>query len=161
MITLYFSELLQTGELQAGSFALYHKGELVVEVYGGYSGKAKWNRITISYFELYTKDEENRVEWQKNTLGRLFSSTKALAAVTIAVLVDRYYLLSLIIITCHSKFLIFIIRGLLNYDERVAKYWPEFAQNGKDQITLRQLISHQVSLSISTIIFTLSKVYTY
>ena len=37
-------------------------------------------------------------------------------------------------------------RGLLDYDEPVAKYWPEFAQNGKEKITVKTLLSHQVSL---------------
>jgi len=29
-------------------------------------------------------------------------------------------------------------RGLFDYDERISKYWPEFAQQGKDKITVRQ-----------------------
>ena len=37
-------------------------------------------------------------------------------------------------------------RGLLSYDQPVAKYWTEFAENGKDDITVEQLLSHQVFL---------------
>jgi CubicO group peptidase (beta-lactamase class C family) len=37
-------------------------------------------------------------------------------------------------------------RGWLDYDERVAKYWPEFAQNGKQAVTVRQLLAHQAGL---------------
>jgi CubicO group peptidase (beta-lactamase class C family) len=37
-------------------------------------------------------------------------------------------------------------RGLLEYDERVCTYWPEFAQKGKETITVRQLLSHQAGL---------------
>ena len=37
-------------------------------------------------------------------------------------------------------------RGLFDYDERVSTYWPEFAQQGKGQITVRQLLSHQAGL---------------
>ena len=37
-------------------------------------------------------------------------------------------------------------RGLYDYDERVSKYWPEFAQNGKEKITVRQLLAHQAGL---------------
>jgi CubicO group peptidase (beta-lactamase class C family) len=37
-------------------------------------------------------------------------------------------------------------RGWLDYDERVATYWPEFAQNGKEHITVRQLLAHQAGL---------------
>ena len=34
----------------------------------------------------------------------------------------------------------------LDYDERVCTYWPEFAQNGKERITVRQLLAHQAGL---------------
>jgi CubicO group peptidase (beta-lactamase class C family) len=37
-------------------------------------------------------------------------------------------------------------RRLLDYDERVSTYWPEFAQHGKERITVRQLLSHQAGL---------------
>jgi len=37
-------------------------------------------------------------------------------------------------------------RGWLDYDELVCKYWPEFAQNGKGKVTLRQLLAHQAGL---------------
>ena len=35
---------------------------------------------------------------------------------------------------------------MLDYDERVCTYWPEFAQNGKGKITVRQLLAHQAGL---------------
>jgi CubicO group peptidase (beta-lactamase class C family) len=38
-------------------------------------------------------------------------------------------------------------RGLIEYDEKVATYWPEFAQAGKADVTVRQLLSHQAGLS--------------
>ena len=53
------------------------------------------------------------------------SATKGLAAMTLAI--------------AHS-------RGWLDYDERVATYWPEFAQHGKETITVRQLLAHQAGL---------------
>src|SRR6478735_2663299 len=37
-------------------------------------------------------------------------------------------------------------RGWLDYDERVCTYWPEFAQAGKEHITIRQLLAHQAGL---------------
>src|SRR6186713_17386 len=37
-------------------------------------------------------------------------------------------------------------RGWLDYEERVAAYWPEFAQHGKEKITVRQLLAHQAGL---------------
>jgi CubicO group peptidase (beta-lactamase class C family) len=53
------------------------------------------------------------------------SATKGLAAMTLAL--------------AHS-------RGWLDYEERIATYWPEFAQHGKERITVRQLLAHQAGL---------------
>lgn len=60
-----------------------------------------------------------------DSLMTVFSSSKGLAAIALGVLVDR---------------------GQLDLDERVARYWPEFAQAGKADVTVRQLLSHQAGL---------------
>ncbi len=38
-------------------------------------------------------------------------------------------------------------RGWFDLDERVASYWPEFGQSGKEDITVRQLLAHQAGLA--------------
>ena len=53
------------------------------------------------------------------------STTKGLAAMTLAVANAR---------------------GWLDYDAPVARYWPEFAQNGKGTITVRQVLGHEAGL---------------
>lgn len=63
--------------------------------------------------------------WERDTMVVIHSATKGLAAMTLAI--------------AHS-------RGWLDYDERVATYWPEFAQHGKEQTTVRQLLAHQAGL---------------
>lgn len=63
--------------------------------------------------------------WERDTMVVVHSATKGLAAMTLAL--------------AHS-------RGWLDYDERVATYWPEFAQEGKETITVRQLLAHQAGL---------------
>jgi CubicO group peptidase (beta-lactamase class C family) len=63
--------------------------------------------------------------WEQATMVVVHSATKGLAAMTLAI--------------AHS-------RGWLDYDERVATYWPEFAQNGKQEITVRELLAHQAGL---------------
>jgi CubicO group peptidase (beta-lactamase class C family) len=63
--------------------------------------------------------------WQEDTMVLVHSATKGLAAMTLAV--------------AHS-------RGWLDYEERVCSYWPEFAQQGKEKITVRQLLAHQAGL---------------
>src|SRR5688500_14699475 len=63
--------------------------------------------------------------WERGTMVVVHSATKGLAAMTLAI--------------AHS-------RGWLDYERRVAAYWPEFAQNGKQDITVRQLLAHQAGL---------------
>jgi CubicO group peptidase (beta-lactamase class C family) len=63
--------------------------------------------------------------WDQDTMVIIHSATKGLAAMTLAL--------------AHS-------RGWLDYEERVATYWPEFAQHGKERITVRQLLAHQAGL---------------
>ena len=63
--------------------------------------------------------------WESDTMVVIHSATKGLAAMTLAI--------------AHS-------RGWLDYEEEVASYWPEFAQNGKQHITVRQLLAHQAGL---------------
>jgi CubicO group peptidase (beta-lactamase class C family) len=63
--------------------------------------------------------------WEQGTTVLVHSASKGLAAMTLAV--------------AHS-------RGWLDYEERVCRYWPEFAQQGKDKITVRQLLAHQAGL---------------
>ena len=63
--------------------------------------------------------------WLGDTMAPSFSTTKGVAATLVHILVDR---------------------GVLDYEDRVAKHWPEFAQNGKAEITLRQVLAHQSGL---------------
>src|SRR4030095_8341335 len=43
-----------------------------------------------------------------------------------------------------------VSRGELALDGFVSDYWPEFAKNGKERITVRQLLSHQAGLAAIT-----------
>ena len=63
--------------------------------------------------------------WTADTLALSYSTTKGVTATLLHVLVDR---------------------GLLDYDDRVADYWPEFAQSRKERITVRHLLSHSAGL---------------
>jgi CubicO group peptidase (beta-lactamase class C family) len=71
------------------------------------------------------RNRRTREPWQEHTMVLVHSATKGLAAMTLAV--------------AHA-------RGWLDYEERVAAYWPEFAQAGKDKMTVRQLLAHQGGL---------------
>jgi CubicO group peptidase (beta-lactamase class C family) len=71
------------------------------------------------------RNKQTGEPWEPNTMVIVHSATKGLAAMTMAV--------------AHS-------RGWLDYEERVCAYWPEFAQQGKERITVRQLLAHQAGL---------------
>ena len=72
-----------------------------------------------------SRNKQTGEPWEPNTMVVVHSATKGLAAMTLAV--------------AHS-------RGWLDYEERVCAYWPEFAQQGKEGITVRQLLAHQAGL---------------
>jgi len=71
------------------------------------------------------RNKQTGEPWEEDTMVVVHSATKGLAAMTLAI--------------AHS-------RGWLDYEERVAAYWPEFAQQGKEKITVRQLLAHQAGL---------------
>jgi CubicO group peptidase (beta-lactamase class C family) len=74
--------------------------------------------------------------WEEDTLVVVNSITKGLAAMTLAVANAR---------------------GWLDYEAPVAAYWPEFAQNGKAAITVRQLLGHEAGLVLLDEKLTLEK----
>jgi len=87
--------------------SIYYRGEKVVDLWGG------------------LRNETTKAPWEENSMVIIFSATKGLSALTLAL--------------AHS-------RGLFKYDDKISKYWPEFAQEGKKNITIRQLLAHQAGL---------------
>ena len=73
------------------------------------------------------RDKKRTKPWQRDTLVTVWSTTKGMSAAAMAV--------------AHS-------RGLFDLDARVATYWPEFAQAGKEAITVRQLLEHEAGLAV-------------
>ena len=71
------------------------------------------------------RDRATGAPWRADTMTLIHSSTKGLSASVLALM--------------HS-------RGLLDYDERISTYWPEFARAGKQDITVRRLLAHQAGL---------------
>ena len=63
--------------------------------------------------------------WQRDTLVNVFSVGKGLAALCVHMLVDR---------------------GALDLDATVARYWPEFAAQGKERVSVRELLAHRAGL---------------
>jgi CubicO group peptidase (beta-lactamase class C family) len=96
----------ERGEIGA-AVAAYVRGEKVVDLWGGF------------------RAPESDLPWNEDTMVIVFSTTKGLSAMTLALANAR---------------------GLLDYDAPVARYWPEFAQNGKAAVTVRQLLGHEAGL---------------
>ncbi|MDC0769268.1 serine hydrolase domain-containing protein [Streptomyces sp. HD] len=70
-------------------------------------------------------DQHSGRPWVRDTLQLVYSATKGVTATAAHLLAQR---------------------GLLDLDAPVAEYWPEFAANGKAEITVCQLLSHQAGL---------------
>ncbi|XP_053381567.1 beta-lactamase domain-containing protein 2-like [Mercenaria mercenaria] len=89
------------------AFAVYHRGELLVDMWGG------------------DADLEAQIPWSRDTIALAYSVSKGVAAIVVAKMVEK---------------------GHLDYARPVAKYWPEFAQQEKGNITVEMLLSHQAGL---------------
>ncbi|KIW69963.1 hypothetical protein PV04_02275 [Phialophora macrospora] len=70
-------------------------------------------------------DQDRTRPWEKDTITNVFSTTKTVVALAILLLVDR---------------------GVLSVTDKVCKYWPEFAANGKQDIEIRHVLSHTAGL---------------
>jgi len=103
-----FAASFAAGEELGARFTLVEAGETVVDLWGGFADRAR------------TRPFDAR------TLTPVFSTTKAIAALLVARLVDA---------------------GKLDYVQTVASVWPAFAASGKASITVEQMMSHQAGLS--------------
>ena len=104
-----FRRNLSSGNEVGAAVAVYRDGRKVVDLWGGY------------------RNGTTRAPWERDTIVTVFSTTKGVAALTVAVAASR---------------------GQIDYNAKVADYWPEFAQAGKGAITVRQLLGHQAGLPI-------------
>lgn len=71
-------------------------------------------------------DEARTRPWEKDTIVNVYSTTKTMTALSALMLADR---------------------GELEFDAPVARYWPQFAANGKSQVKVSHLMSHAAGLS--------------
>lgn len=70
------------------------------------------------------RDQQGR-PWEEDTMAMSFSTSKGVVSTLIHILADR---------------------ALLDYDDPVARHWPEFAQAGKQDITIRDVLTHRAGL---------------
>jgi CubicO group peptidase (beta-lactamase class C family) len=81
-------------------------------------------KYVIDIWAGYADAAQTR-HWEKDTIVNVYSTTKVMTALCVLMLVDR---------------------GLIDLDAPVAKYWPEFAQAGKEKLPVRFLLSHSSGL---------------
>src|ERR1700755_1851664 len=104
-----FAPTPPVGQEFGAAIAVYRDGRKVVDLWGGY------------------RNGNTRAPWEQDTLVNVFSTTKGIASLAVALAASR---------------------GYLSYDAKVAEYWPEFAQAGKEAVTVRQLLAHQAGLPV-------------
>jgi CubicO group peptidase (beta-lactamase class C family) len=75
--------------------------------------------------DLWGGEAAPEMPWREDTLQIIYSGTKGLVAACVLKLIER---------------------GQLNLDDKVAKYWPEFAANGKGTVRIRHVVSHGAGL---------------
>lgn len=107
LLAQQFAQSFQRGEETGAALCVYHRGEKVVDLWGGWA------------------DVDQQTPWHADTLIVVFSVTKGLAAMALNLAAER---------------------GAFAWDAPVARYWPGFARNGKDAITVRQLFNHCAGL---------------
>jgi CubicO group peptidase (beta-lactamase class C family) len=80
-----------------------------------------------SVVDLWAGDADpSGTPWAEDTIVNVYSTTKTMAATCVLILADR---------------------GAVDLNAPVAKYWPEFAQNGKEGVLVRHVMSHSAGLS--------------
>lgn len=84
------------------------------------------------------KDKEKTAAWEEDTIVNVYSSTKTMASLVMLMLADR---------------------GDIDFYEKVSKYWPEFAQNGKEGVEVRHIMSHSAGLSGLDVAVTEEQIY--
>jgi CubicO group peptidase (beta-lactamase class C family) len=102
-----FLEGFEKNEEHGAGVAVYHRGQCVVDLMGGW------------------RDKDHTIPYGTDALQVVFSTTKGITSIAVAICVER---------------------GLLDYNEKVATYWPEFADKGKGDVTVAQLLSHRAGL---------------
>ena len=102
-----FAANFASGQELGARFTLVEAGETVVDLWAGFA------------------DRRRELLFDEHTITPVFSTTKAIAALMIARLVES---------------------GRLDYAQPVADVWPAFAQAGKAAVTVEQALSHQAGL---------------
>jgi CubicO group peptidase (beta-lactamase class C family) len=103
-----FQSNFDRGSEVGAAFSAYHRGEPVVDLWGGVA------------------DTRTGRPWDEDTMVLVYSTTKGITAM------------------CANRL---AQQGAINVDAPVATYWPEFAQSGKEHVTVADLLAHRAGLA--------------
>jgi CubicO group peptidase (beta-lactamase class C family) len=103
-----FQANFDAGVEVGAAFGAYHRGEKVVDLWGGIA------------------DARTQEPWKEDTLVLVYSTTKGVVAM------------------CANRL---AQQGAIDVEAPVARYWPEFAQAGKESVTVADLLSHRAGLA--------------
>ncbi len=81
-------------------------------------------KVVCDIWDGYT-DKDGCVDWEKDTIINVWSCSKTVTNLAVLIAHDR---------------------GLLDVNENISKYWPEFAENGKEDIRVKHILSHSTGI---------------
>ena len=123
----------KSGSEENSQLCVYVDGEVVVDLWGSTALAATQHAFTA------------------DTVTNVFSSTKSLTAICIAMLVDRggtnYRVVVVVEVCPKSSGMTIFTSGMLKYSDKICSHWPEFAENGKSEITIADLMRHESGLA--------------
>jgi CubicO group peptidase (beta-lactamase class C family) len=102
---IFESHFLKQEEIGA-SFAIYKEGKPLIDLHGGFKNK-------------------NNKNWEENTIVNVFSATKGIYEIIVAILIDQ---------------------NIFDLEKPVSYYWNAFKQSNKREITIKHILSHQSGL---------------
>lgn len=139
--SLLFRANLEKGVEVGSSFAAFYEGEPVVDIW---EGSPMWlpgdPGLRIPCLSSSPPQKESPLCWRRSLLTGKKEITACLSiylSVRPSHCLSIFYRFGNVFPPCY--------RGWLDYSKPVSHYWPEFAQNGKDNITVALLLSHQVN----------------
>ena len=117
-------DMLKNGLEDNLQLCVYVDGKCVIDLYGSATGDMNYDAEKIQVCRK--SHSPSNISHNNNLLQTIFSSGKSFESVALAILYDK---------------------GLFEYEDKVTKYWPEFGQNGKEDIKISDVCQHRTGLA--------------
>jgi len=123
-----FHSMIEEGLHPGAQLAVFHDGALVIHLAGGVKGPGGEKIMTSAELLKWSASQDRGPGHEPVTFDTLYqirSVTKILMMTVLMMLYDQ---------------------GKFDFDDPVSKYWPEFAKNGKEAVTIAHILSHRAGL---------------